>query len=507
MKLKEAEHDVLQSAILVEYNRPFLLLLSLSGTAITAEVYASLVLRDWLNGISIGDLSVRSLAFGFLVPVMYVSSWLLNALFFRRDIDTRFRVYQYAFNRFVQTSITGQLDLLSRSKPGQLMQDIRNASQAVANIYNMLAFYGFRFIVVLFSTIILLGRIVWWAPIVVFCISIGFMILSYRQHSICLEQSKAHVADQGVTSGNLVEFFERIRIIKTFKQEHDAFKLVEADIEQEGVSRRGLRSGFLRLNVIQIAYKATIMFVILAIGIFSFSTGVIQLGALAMLITFSMTLSSVIEDLTTRLYELFSDYTKYKQVSENLEQNKLDQTGAIVDLTEQAAKKIQINGLTLFAGSKMILDGVDLELPTNKAIAIMGPSGCGKTSLAECILGLRLFQGVITLSSSDQNRPLKIVEVEQNPIHIGDTLWDWLTFGNPNATSTLVQQAIEAAHLEEIIEENEIKTAKLKKGLTLSGLSGGQRQRAAIARAIIAEPDYIILDEPTSALDLSLIHI
>ena len=112
MKLKEAKHDVLQSAILVEYNRPFLLLLSLSGTAITAEVYASLVLRDWLNGISIGDLSVRSLAFGFLVPVMYVSSWLLNALFFRRDIDTRFRVYQYAFNRFVQTSITGQLDLL-----------------------------------------------------------------------------------------------------------------------------------------------------------------------------------------------------------------------------------------------------------------------------------------------------------------------------------------------------------------------------------------------------------
>ena len=72
--------------------------------------------------------------------------------------------------------------------------------------------------------------------------------------------------------------------------------------------------------------------------------------------------------------------------------------------------------------------------------------------------------------------------------------------GKPNATEEEIQNAIQSAHLEEVIAElpDGINTVLGERGLTLSG---GQRQRVAIARAMIRNSAIVILDEATSALD------
>ena len=72
--------------------------------------------------------------------------------------------------------------------------------------------------------------------------------------------------------------------------------------------------------------------------------------------------------------------------------------------------------------------------------------------------------------------------------------------GNPEATEEELNQAIESAHLQEMIEElpDGIDTILGERGMTLSG---GQRQRVAIARAMIKSTPIVILDEATSALD------
>lgn len=498
------KNGILKNVILKKYRTLFIIQLVLSGSAILSEVYASVVLRNWVNGLTSNEISPELLLYGLLIPGLYSLSWVLNALFFKLDISSRFLVYKYTFTTLVLSRIDGYIDLLIQTKPGHIMQDIRNASQAVANMYNMLAFYGFRFVVVIISSVVLLGNIAWWSPFVIIGISFVSMYVSYKQYAVCIQRSKEYVSDQGKTSGNLVEVFERIRIVKSFKQEKHVLKRVAKDVVQEETSQYRLRSSFLRLNIIQIVYKAVVIFIFFFVGIAQFAAKQIEIGSLVMLITFSTTLTGAIEDLAVRFYELTSNYTKYKQVLENIISDKRTNFGTYAYIQDLKSGKgyIQVSDLKIESRNKIVLKDVNLTFSLKKKVVVTGPSGCGKTTLAECILGLRRYEGSIQIFSPQENGHVpKIVLVEQNPVHIGDNIHQWLTFGNPQASISLICHAIQIAFLEDIIDSSSGVCVELKSGLTLSGLSGGQKQRIAIARAIIAEPDYIVLDEPTSALD------
>lgn len=218
-----------------------------------------------------------------------------------------------------------------------------------------------------------------------------------------------------------------------------------------------------------------------------------------MLITFSMTLSNTIEELSTRLYELINNFTRYREITVGIDNRRATFKGERHFKSKQAHDPfhIHLRDLSIEAGEEAILQGVTLSLPSDGKTAIIGPSGCGKSSLAESILGLKRFDGEVVIEGE---HPLKIVEVEQKPTHLGDSLSAWLTFGNPHASQGLIQDGVEIAGITSLVESKQ-GHIDLKPGLTLAGLSGGEQQRIAIARALIAEPDYIILDEPTSALD------
>ena len=154
-----------------------------------------------------------------------------------------------------------------------------------------------------------------------------------------------------------------------------------------------------------------------------------------------------------------------------------------------------------------VLKNLSLNVNKNETLAIVGNSGGGKSTLVNLIprfydikSGSIKIDGTdirdISLSSLRHN----IAMVFQDNFLFTGTIRENIMMGNPDATEEELNQAIESAHLQEMIAElpDGIETLLGERGLTLSG---GQRQRVAIARAMIKNTPIVILDEATSALD------
>ena len=158
-------------------------------------------------------------------------------------------------------------------------------------------------------------------------------------------------------------------------------------------------------------------------------------------------------------------------------------------------------------GSKSlrVIEEVSLDIAKGEFIAVVGPSGCGKSSLMKLISGLHPPQsGGLTVEGQPVRGPLKSVGMAfQN-----SNLLPWRTA----LQNVLLPLEIVEPHRSRIRAERrqyEEKAIKLLASVGLSGfaekhpweLSGGMQQRTSICRALIHEPDILMLDEPFGALD------
>lgn len=165
---------------------------------------------------------------------------------------------------------------------------------------------------------------------------------------------------------------------------------------------------------------------------------------------------------------------------------------------------------------KPVLQGVSLDVREGETIAIVGSNGCGKSTLLSLLP--RFYDataGSITIGGIDV-RDADLTElrqrmsvVTQESLLMNDTVSINIGYGDPDATQAQIEAAAKQAYAHDFI------LTKLSDGYdTVVGpggnrLSGGQRQRIALARAILRDPEILILDEATSQIDLEseqLIH-
>jgi phospholipid/cholesterol/gamma-HCH transport system ATP-binding protein len=170
--------------------------------------------------------------------------------------------------------------------------------------------------------------------------------------------------------------------------------------------------------------------------------------------------------------------------------------------------KIALRGVHKQFGKKVVLDGIDLEVPRGKSLVVIGGSGTGKSVMLKCVLGLiRPERGEILIDGQDAMK-FSAGEREQalrkfGMLFQGSALFDSLKVWENVAFGLIQGRRMDRDKAREIALE---KLGQVGLGpevgeLSPAELSGGMQKRVALARAIAAEPEIIFFDEPTTGLD------
>ena len=152
---------------------------------------------------------------------------------------------------------------------------------------------------------------------------------------------------------------------------------------------------------------------------------------------------------------------------------------------------LEIAGLTVRRGARLIVQDVDLDVPRGAVVALTGPSGSGKTTILRAVAGLEPFAGTVRIDGGAAGLVFQahclfehlsaLENVRLAPMHVSG-------LAETDATARAM------ALLGELDVEH-------RAGALPRALSGGEAQRVAIARALAMEPAVLLLDEPTASLD------
>ena len=169
-----------------------------------------------------------------------------------------------------------------------------------------------------------------------------------------------------------------------------------------------------------------------------------------------------------------------------------------------------------YQASQPVLNGVTLEIKFGETVAIVGPNGCGKSTLINMLPrfydpvgGSIRFDDVDLREMRLRDIRKRVGLVTQQTHLFDDTVLNNIRYGSPHATDEQAIVAAKKAHADRFIMDKLEHGYDTNVGQGGSRLSGGQRQRIALARAILRDPEVLILDEATSQIDIEseqLIH-
>ena len=171
-------------------------------------------------------------------------------------------------------------------------------------------------------------------------------------------------------------------------------------------------------------------------------------------------------------------------------------------------KKIEFDNVSFQYGMRPeTLHNISFDIKEGESLGIIGTSGCGKTTLIKLILGFYpVNNGEIRMNGKDISKCTtssvrqKIAYVSQNDFWFQDTIFNNLTIGNRNATTEELDRVCEIVKMTDYIRKSPYGyNSKMQEGG--GNLSSGEKQRFSIAKALITNPDVLILDESTSNLD------
>ncbi len=416
--------------------------------------------------------------------------------FFERHLMTQFmkKIMALPLNFFVNRS-TG--DLIFRSNLTTYIQQLLS-SQLVTTVIDIIFVVAYLYLMVRYSlqlTIVSMGGIL---------IIVVSSFLNTRRYQALTDKelilhSKVH--------RTLVELFEGMETVKSIGAEKQFYEDWEKNFsEQLKVQMSKNRAtGF--IGNISTATQFTMPLMIIGVGIYGISSGALSVGEL---ISFNAVATAFVTPIIT-IMGAFSSLmllrSYFGKLSEILEQKIT--TDDEKETLSEPYNSIELRNVSFQYSTfeKPILNNINLTIGKNEKVAIVGPSGSGKSTLVKVLSGLYspsegevLLNGKNMKQLSQSTIREKVSMVNQNPAIFNMSLRENILMNKTDVKDELFHKAVDDARVDEIIQTLPMgyETLISEGGMNLSG---GQMQRIAIARAIVNQPELMVMDEPTSALD------
>ncbi|TSB45522.1 ABC transporter ATP-binding protein [Alkalicoccobacillus porphyridii] len=399
------------------------------------------------------------------------------------------------------------IPFFDKRNSGETMSRITNDTNVIKEFVVMQIIPFFSGVISIIGSVILLLIIDWRITLMMLVIiPVAFAILMPLGRKM-YKVSKATQDETAQFQGDLGRVLSDIRLVKS--------SLAEPKEEEQGMQRitklfrYGLREAKINAVVSPLMMTVNLVMLVFLIGYggFRVSEGTLSAGSLVAIILYMFQIIVPFSQMAT----FFTQSQKAMGATERIREIMDERIEA--DLTKPIEFKAKQEGLVFdrvsfgYSEDKRILNDLSFEVDKGKVTAFVGPSGAGKTTIFSLIERFyKQNSGAIRYEGSDLSEyqlrewRSKIAYVSQESPMMAGTIRDNLTYGLDGITDSQIDLAVNQANLREFIEglPDQYDTQVGERGVKVSG---GQRQRLAIARAIIRDPELLLLDEATAHLD------
>ncbi|SEM79512.1 ABC transporter ATP-binding protein [Paenibacillus sp. OK076] len=304
----------------------------------------------------------------------------------------------------------------------------------------------------------------------------------------------------------LQENLAGIRVVKAFARAHQEKKrFQQANEDYTHTAVKAWRIVSLNAPVLSLMLNATIV-AVLWFGGFQVVGGDIAAGDLIAFINYVTVVLSSLTSIGMMMMSFSRAKVSATRINEVLNTQPDIQSGD--DMSRKGAGQVEFRDVYFRYDGEHTLSGITLTARPGEKVALLGSTGSGKTSLVQLIprlydasQGEVLVNGVNVRNWDLQDLRSRVSIVLQESILFSGSIRDNICFGRPDATEAELRAAAQAAAADDFIMnlKDGYDTELGQRGVNLSG---GQKQRISIARALLMQPEVLILDDSTSAVDL-----